>query len=126
MVVLRTRDFRAAETAGDASLDTACAEAHGALHTLLHGAAERDAFLELLGDVLRHKLRRDVRALHLDDVERDGFLDHGFDFGAQLFNVGAAATDDHTGTSAVQENPHPRAVAFNFNARNARGIERVL
>jgi hypothetical protein len=51
-----TRDLRPAEPAAAADADALCAEPHRRLHGALHGAAERDAPLELLGDRLRHEM----------------------------------------------------------------------
>ena len=57
VVALGTRDFRAAEAAGDLHLHAARAGLHRAHDRLLHGAAERDALLELIDDVLTDEAR---------------------------------------------------------------------
>src|SRR5258708_4603544 len=67
-VRLEARHLRAAEAAGAVDTNALCAGAHGRGNRLLHGAAERDALLELLGDVLGHELGVEVGALDLLDV----------------------------------------------------------
>src|SRR5262245_50074493 len=51
-VPLHPRDLGAAQAAGDVDADALGAQAHGRLHRSLHGPAEGDPTLELLGDVL--------------------------------------------------------------------------
>src|SRR5207249_3280606 len=57
------RHLRAPEPARASHADALGTGAHGRRDRLLHRAAERDALLELLGDVLGHELRVEVRAL---------------------------------------------------------------
>jgi hypothetical protein len=45
-------------------------ETHRRLNGTLHGAAERDAALELIGDALGDELGVDFRLADLDDVQR--------------------------------------------------------
>src|ERR1043165_2595681 len=49
-VPLHARDFGTAETARAVDADALGAQPHRRLHSALHGAAKRDAALELLGD----------------------------------------------------------------------------
>src|SRR5690606_7896252 len=51
-IPLGAGDFRATQTAGDVDTDADGTETQRRLHGALHGAAERDAALELLGDRL--------------------------------------------------------------------------
>jgi hypothetical protein len=46
---------------------------------VLHGAAEADALLKLLGDVLGHQLSVHVGVLDFDDGELHRLADHLFD-----------------------------------------------
>src|SRR6476620_260012 len=92
------RYFRAAETARAIDADALRAKPHRRLHGALHGAAERDATLELLGDRVGDKRRVDFRLTHFDDVNHDlavGELRHQF---ADLIDVGAFFADHHAGT----------------------------
>ena len=59
---------RAAEAAAAVDANTLGAEAHGRLHDTLHGAADRDAALHLLGDILGHQLGVDLRLAYLNDI----------------------------------------------------------
>src|SRR5690606_10190820 len=67
-VPFHPRDLGPAEAARDVDADALGAEAHGRLHRPLHGAAERDPALQLLGDVLGDQLRIGLGLAHLDDV----------------------------------------------------------
>src|ERR1700722_8657113 len=55
-IPLRTRDFIAVQTAGDADLDALASEAERGVDRLAHGAAEADTLLQLQRDVLSHQL----------------------------------------------------------------------
>ena len=75
--------------------DALGAEAHGGLHRTLHGAAEGDPALELLGDVLGHQLGVGLRLADFDDVQVNLAVRHGGHVLAQLFDVRALLADDH-------------------------------
>src|SRR5207302_7357040 len=94
-------DFSAAETAADFDPHALGAEAHAALQRALHGAAEGDAALELLGDVLGHQLGVGLGLAHLDDVQVDLAIGHGGDVLAQLVDVRALLADDHAGARGI-------------------------
>src|ERR1700719_575861 len=90
-------DFGAAEPARAVDTDTFGAEPHRRLHGALHGATERDATLELLGDRFSNKLGVQLRLANLDDIDDHiavGELRH---FLAQLLDVGTLLADDDTG-----------------------------
>src|SRR4030088_2992578 len=59
-IPFHARDFGAAEPAAAVDPDALGAQAHGRLDRALHGAAERHAALELLGDVLGDQLGIDL------------------------------------------------------------------
>ena len=61
MILFNTRQFRAAQTAGAADLDSFRAEIHRRLNRFLHRATERNAAFQLQRDVFRHELRVDFR-----------------------------------------------------------------
>ena len=65
-VPLRACDFRATQTPGDVDADAERTEAKRRLHGPLHGAAERDASLQLLRDRLGDKRRIDLRLADLE------------------------------------------------------------
>src|SRR5450756_1879264 len=68
-VELAAAHLGTAEAARALHPDPLGASALGGLHALAHGATERDAARQLLGDALGHELRVDLRVLDLKDVE---------------------------------------------------------
>src|SRR5690606_1033833 len=64
-VRLDATHLRAAQATGAADAHALGAELHRGAERLLHGAAERDAALELRGDVLGHQLGVGLRLPHL-------------------------------------------------------------
>src|SRR6202011_5011046 len=100
-IPFHARDFGAAETARAVDPNTFGAEAHRRLHRALHGAAERDAALELLRDRFGDQRGVELRLADLDDVDDDvGGGDIG-DALAQLVDVRALLADHDTGTRRV-------------------------
>src|SRR4029079_5391628 len=95
------RDFGAAETAGTVDADAFRAKPHRRLNGALHGAAERDAALELLGDRLGDELRIELGFPDLDDVDDDVRVSELRHHLAQLLDVGALLADHHAGTRRV-------------------------
>ncbi len=82
-------DFGAAQTAGAVDTNAFSAKAHRRLHRPLHGAAERDAALELLRNRFGDQGRVELRLADFDNVDDDvGRRDIGNAL-AQLVNVGA-------------------------------------
>src|ERR1043166_2171019 len=63
LVPLGARDFGAVQASAHADLDALRAKAEGRFHRLFHGAAERDAALELRGDVLSDQLSIELGTL---------------------------------------------------------------
>src|SRR5262249_51927193 len=100
-VPLHARDFGAAETARAVDADAFGAEAHRRLNGALHGAAERDAALKLLGDRFSDQGGVQFRLADFDDVDDDvGIGDLG-DLLAQLVDVGALLADHDARTRRV-------------------------
>src|SRR5207253_10872012 len=100
-VPLHARDFGAAEPARAIDADALGAEPHRRLHRALHGAAERDAALELLGDRFGDQRGVELGLADFDDVDDDV---GGGDIGnalAQLVDVGALLADHDAGTRRV-------------------------
>ncbi len=119
VVLFPSGDFRAAQAAGDLRLDSLGAHPHGAADALLHGPAERNPLLELLGDVLRDELRVQVGVLDLDDVDGHGLVQELFAREAQLLDFGAALADHDARLRAVDVDAHFRGVALNLYLRDA-------
>src|SRR5215472_5009884 len=97
-IPLHPRDLGAAEPARTIDADATGAEPHRRLHGTLHGAAERDAALELLGDRFSNKLGVELRLANFDDVDDDVAVGQLGDLAAQLLDVGALFADNDAGT----------------------------
>ena len=87
------RDFRAAKTAGDVDADADGAETQCRLHGALHGAAEGDAALELLGDAFGDQRRVDLGLADLDDVQVDFRLGETAEIRADALDLLALLAD---------------------------------
>src|SRR5262249_48319562 len=96
-VPLHARDLGAAQAPRAVDADATGAEPHCRLYRALHGAAERDAALELLRDRLGDELGVELRLPDLDDVDDHVGLGEAGDLPPQLLDVGALLADDHTG-----------------------------
>src|SRR6202166_336070 len=85
--------------------DFGAAETHRRLHRALHGAAERDAALELLGDRFGDQGGVELGLADLDDVDDDvGGGDVGNPL-AQLVDVGGPLADHDAGTRRMDRHP---------------------
>src|SRR6478672_10751833 len=89
------RDLGAAETARAGDTNAFSTEAERRLNRALHGAAEGDAALELIGDALGDELCVDLRLADLDDIETHFRAGHARQLFLELLDVGALLTDDH-------------------------------
>src|SRR4030081_2684430 len=97
-IPFHARDFGAAETARAVDTNAFGAKTHRRLHRPLHGAAERDAALELLRDRFGDQGGVELRLADFDDVDDDvGSRDVGNPL-AQLVDVGALLADHDTRT----------------------------
>src|SRR5882672_4255970 len=100
-IPFHARDFGTAETARAVDTNAFGAETHRRLHRALHGAAERDAALELLRDRFGDQRGVELRLAYLDDVDDDvGGGDVGNPL-AQLVAVGALLADHDARTRRV-------------------------
>src|SRR6185436_13891646 len=114
-VELRTRHLRALETTGALDPDALGAGALGGLHALAHGATERDAGRELLGDTLGDQLRVDLGVLDLEDVQLDLLAGELLELAAQAVGLGAAATDDDARAGGVDVHADPVTGALDLD-----------
>src|SRR6202041_596228 len=97
-IPFETRDLRAAQPARAIDADALCAEAHRRLHRAFHRSPERHPALELLSDGLSDQRRVDFRLADFNDVDRHFRVCQLSYLLAQLFDVGALLSDDHSGT----------------------------
>src|SRR5690606_32818858 len=125
-VPFHARDLGTAETAGAVDADALGTEAHRRLHGALHGAAERDAALQLLGDRLRDQLGVGLGLAHLDDVQvrlRPGHLGQ---LAAQLLDVGALLADDQARTRSVNGDAALLVRALDHDLRDGGLLQLLL
>src|ERR1700704_3033954 len=104
-IPFHARDFGAAQTARAVDTNALGAKAHRRLHRALHGAAERDAALELLRDRFGDQRGVELGLADFDDVDDDV---RGGDIGdllAQLVDVGALLADHDARTRGVNRHP---------------------
>ena len=123
MIAFGAGDVGAAQTAGHGGLDSLGAGLHGATDGLLHGAAEGDALLELLSDVLGDELRVGVGVLDLDDVQADRLAEEGFDFLLQSLDARAALADDDARLGGVDGHGDLGGGALDVDVGNARALQ---
>src|SRR5436305_884277 len=95
-VPLHARDLGATEPARTVDADALRAQPHRRLNGALHGAAERDAALELLRDRFCDELRIELGFPDLDDVDDDVAIGQLRNHLAQLLDVGALLADHDT------------------------------
>ena len=111
-------NFSTTQTTAAHDLDTFGAESHRRLHRALHGTAEGDTALELVGNALRHELGIDFWLADFDDVERHIRRRHLADRLAQRFNVRALFTDDNTGTRGIDRDAAQLGRTLDHHLRN--------
>src|SRR4029077_10973471 len=125
-IPFHTRDFGAAETARAVDTNALCAETHGRLHRPLHGAAERDAALELLRDRFGDQGGVEFRLADLDDVDDHiGSRDVGNAF-AQLVDIGALLADHDARTSRMDRHAALLVRTLDHDARNRCLLELLV
>ena len=90
-------DFSATQTAGTGDLDALGTQTQRRLHGALHGAAERDAALQLIAHTGGHQLGVDFRLADFNDVQAHVAAGHLGDLLAQLLDVRTLLADDHAG-----------------------------
>jgi hypothetical protein len=119
-----TGDLGAAETAAADDLDAFGTQTHRRLHRALHGTAEGDTALELIGDALRDELGVDFRLADLDDVQLDVDLVIA-PASCAAFDVRALLADDDTGTGSVDRNAAQLGRTLDHHLRD-RGLRQRL
>src|SRR3954451_1265399 len=119
-------DFGAAETARAVDTNALGAETHRRLHRALHGAAECDAALELLGDRFGDQGGVEFRLADFDDVDDDvGIGDVGNAL-AQLVDVGALLADHDAGTRRMDRHAALLVRALDHDAGDSRLLELLV
>src|SRR3954468_16183397 len=122
-VPLHARDFGAAKTARAVDTNAFGAKTHRRLHRPLHGAAERDAALELLGDRFGDQGSVEFGLADFHDVDDDvGSRDVGNPL-AQLVDVGALLADHHTRSRPMDRHAAPLVRTLDPDAGDGRLLE---
>src|SRR5690606_24099866 len=124
-VPLRTGDLGAVQAAGDVDLDAQGAEAHRVADRALHGAAEHDAALQLLGDGLGDQLGVELGLAHLADVDVRRDAHQLADLAAQLLDVLTALADHHARAGGVDGDAGGLGRALDQDAADA-GLGQLL
>src|SRR5580700_5298643 len=116
-------DFGTAEAARAVDSYAFRAEPDRRLHRPLHGAAEGDPALKLLGDRIGNEDRGDLGLAHLDDIDEDFGLRHLRDGLADLVDVGALFADDDAGARRMDRHPAFLMRPLDDDLRNRRLFE---
>jgi hypothetical protein len=91
---LGASNFCSSQTATDNNLDAFGIGTHCLLHRLLHGAAERDALLQLLGDAASHQIGVQLWLADLVDLNFDTFACQSFQLCFEPLNFFTAFAND--------------------------------
>src|SRR5262245_38508751 len=125
-VPFHARDFGAAEPARAVDADALGTEPHRRLHRALHGAAERDTPLELLGDRFGDQLGVELGLPDLDDVDDDVAVGQLRHFLAQLLDVGALLADHNARPRGVDRHPALLVRTLDHDLGHRRLLELLL
>src|SRR6266700_2396578 len=117
-IPFHARDFGAAQATRAVDTNAFGAKAHRRLHCALHGAAECDATLELLGDRFGDQSGVELGLADFDDVDDDVGIGDVGDLLAQLVDVGALLADHDAGTRRVNRHPALLVRTLDHDARD--------
>src|ERR1700688_649116 len=117
------RDFGAAETSRAVDTNALGAKPHRRLHRALHGAAERNAALELLGDRFGNQRGVELGLADFDDVDDDVGVGDVGNLLAQLVDVGALLADHDAGTRRVDRHPALLVRTFDHDLGDRRLLQ---
>src|SRR6516225_6262203 len=125
-IPFHTRDFGAAQTARAIDADALGAQTHRRLHRALHGAAERDAALELLRNRFGNQGGVQLGLADLDDVDHDvGLRDIGNAL-AQLVDIGALLADHDARSRRVDRHPALLVRTLDHDSGHRRLLELLV
>src|SRR5579883_2012881 len=119
-------NFRAAEATTDDNLHAFRAGTQRLLHRLLHGAAEGDTLLQLLGNTATNQGRVEFRLANLQNVQAHALVGLCLQLGAQPVHLLAALADDDTRAGRVNGDGHlVGSGSLDLNARD-RGVRQLF
>src|SRR6266851_98012 len=119
-VPLAAAHFRAAQASRDLHAHALGAKALRALDGLFHGAAERDAFLQLIGDRSGYQEGIDLGLADLLDRDPDALARHRLERAPQLFDLDAALANDDAWLGRVDRDRDHVRRALDFDLGHAR------
>ena len=96
MVRFRSRYLSTTQTPCDAHFDTFSTQATGILHYALHRPAKLDLSMQLLRNVLRHKIGIDFRLPDFFNADVHRHFHHRENLGTQLLDIFTLLPDDDT------------------------------
>jgi hypothetical protein len=121
-VELAAAHLGAAEAARALHPDALGAGLHRRLHALAHGAPERHAAAELLGDALGDELGVGLGVLDLEDVQLHLLAGELLEVAADAVGLGAAAADDDAGARGVDVDADAVTRALDLHAADAGAL----
>jgi len=110
--------FSAVQATGNADLDSLCSRSHGSHDRLARGSLEGNSLLDLLRDGFGNELPVDIWASYFLHVHMHLLAGHSFKEQTKIIDSLAAASDDNTGSGAVQGNFDSIRCALDLNRRN--------
>src|SRR5581483_4253730 len=119
----RAGDFGAVQAAADAHFDPLGAEPLRLVNRLAHGAAEGDALLELLRDLLGLELRVQFGLVNLLNADEDFAAGAAADLFFERLNLLPLAPDDDAGARGVDDDLQAVGRAINLDLRDAGARE---
>src|SRR5258706_9113373 len=125
-IPLGAGDFGAVQPTRHHDLDAERAQAHGVRDRALHRAAEHDALLELLRDILRHELRVELGLTHFLDRKRHRHTGETHQLLAQFLDVFALLADHDTRSRGVHRDVDALRRALDDDRAHRRVRELLL
>ena len=120
-----TGDFSAIQTTRGHDLDALGTETHRVLHSALHGAAEHNALLELLGDGLSNELGAQIRTADFFDVDVNRHAHHLLNFSLQDLDISTLLADHNARTGRVDRDAGVVSRTLDEDTAN-RGVLQLL
>src|SRR5579883_319966 len=123
---LRAGNFRTAEATTDDNFHAFRAGTQRLLHRLLHGAAEGDTLLQLLGNTATNQGRIEFWLANLQNVQAHALVGLCLQFSAQPVHLLAAFADDNARAGRMNGDGHLVGCGpLDLNARN-RGVRQLF
>src|SRR5262249_40105535 len=119
-------DFRPVQPSGNSNLDPLRSETLGILDGSSHCATESDSLFELLSNLLRLKLRVQLRLMDFLNVHVHFSPGAILDLLFELIDFSTLATDDNSRTRGVDDDLQLVGRALDINVRHSRACKATL